>query len=167
MSHVIPREELRSLVREALQDLLPAQAAGVPSDSASRPVVPGVPDGRTQPDGGPMPQAVQDGGTVVALSSDADLESFVRRLLRMFQDPRHRQDLLHGRIRFRLANPASAGPGAKGSSVLRVDRGAVTERRIRDAARAGARVVLGKSAVLTPLARDRARALGVDIEKER
>ena len=43
----------------------------------------------------------------------------------------------------------------------------MTERAVQAAARAGARLVLGPRAVLTPLARDRARALGVPIEKER
>jgi len=43
----------------------------------------------------------------------------------------------------------------------------VTERHVKDAARDGARLVVGRSAVLTPLARDRARTLGVDVEKER
>jgi hypothetical protein len=38
---------------------------------------------------------------------------------------------------------------------------------INAAARAGERLVLGRGAVLTPLARDRARASGVRIEKER
>jgi len=36
-----------------------------------------------------------------------------------------------------------------------------------DAAAAGARLVLAPRAVLTPMARDRARSLGVEIEKER
>jgi hypothetical protein len=49
----------------------------------------------------------------------------------------------------------------------RIERGAVTERAVQAAASAGARLVLGPRAVLTPLARDRARALGVPIEKER
>ena len=49
----------------------------------------------------------------------------------------------------------------------RIERGAVTERVVRDAARAGERLVLGPGAVLTPLARDRARSSGVQIEKER
>jgi hypothetical protein len=49
----------------------------------------------------------------------------------------------------------------------RIERGAVTERAVQAAAGAGARLVLGPRAVLTPLARDRARALGVPIEKER
>ena len=49
----------------------------------------------------------------------------------------------------------------------RVERGAVTEAMVSQAARAGERLVLGRGAVLTPLARDRARASGVRIEKER
>ena len=51
--------------------------------------------------------------------------------------------------------------------VVRVARGAVTERTIKKAAEAGGRLVLGPGAVLTPLARERARALGIDIERER
>ncbi len=38
---------------------------------------------------------------------------------------------------------------------------------INQAAQAGERLMLGRGAVLTPLARDRARASGVRIEKER
>jgi hypothetical protein len=51
--------------------------------------------------------------------------------------------------------------------VRRIERGAVTEAVVTAAARAGERLVLGRGAVLTPLARDRARASGVPIEKER
>ena len=50
---------------------------------------------------------------------------------------------------------------------MRVEHGAVTERTIKKAADAGARLVLGPGAVLTPLARDKARALGIEIERER
>jgi hypothetical protein len=68
--------------------------------------------------------------------------------------------------------PASGGldhraSGAAGSdAVERVDRGAVTERAVKKAAANGKRLVLGRRAVLTPLARDKARSLGVVIEKE-
>jgi hypothetical protein len=40
-------------------------------------------------------------------------------------------------------------------------------RTVNEAAAAGARLVLAPAAVLTPLAREKARALHVDIEKER
>jgi hypothetical protein len=43
----------------------------------------------------------------------------------------------------------------------------VTERHVKAAAAAGARIALGRAAVLTPLAREKARALGVHVEKER
>ena len=82
-----------------------------------------------------------------------------------------------------VADPASisvssAPPGAHGTngqtavngsadpSARRIERGAVTEKMVRDAARAGQRLVLGPRAVLTPLARDRARASGVEITNE-
>ena len=64
----------------------------------------------------------------------------------------------------RAGRHRSAGPPVP---VRRIERGAVTERVVRDAARAGERLVLGRGAVLTPLARDRARSSGVEIEKER
>ena len=47
-----------------------------------------------------------------------------------------------------------------------IDRGAVTERTVAAAAKAGGRLVLGPRAVLTPLAREKARALGIEIERE-
>ncbi len=63
--------------------------------------------------------------------------------------------------------PLPRGPAPGGAPVRRVESGAVTEALVRDAARAGERLVLGRAAVLTPLARDRARASGVEIVKER
>ena len=50
---------------------------------------------------------------------------------------------------------------------MRIERGAVTERTVKEAAAAGARLVLAPGAVLTPLAREKARALGIEIERER
>jgi hypothetical protein len=100
----------------------------------------------------------------VSLRTDADLDAFVKRLLRLFENPQRRDALRAGRLRFRLA--AAAGPGSV-QPAHRVDKGAVTEAMVRQAAGAGARLVLGRRAVLTPLARDRARAAGVEIERER
>jgi hypothetical protein len=142
-------DELRALVREVIRDVLPQ----------------GLPVTET-----------------VNLSTDKDLAAFVKRLLDL--DPGQREELRSGRKRFRLASPqalsvpAGAGQAGAGHSdgaeragpsapVRRIERGAVTEAVIAAAARAGERLVLGRGAVLTPLARDRARASGVQIEKER
>lgn len=144
-------EELRALVREVIRDVLPSGFPG------------GLPVTET-----------------VNLSTDEDLAAFVERLLDL--DPGQREELRSGRKRFRLASPQApsvpagadgAGPvnGAEragpSAPVRRIERGAVTEAVIAAAARAGERLVLGRGAVLTPLARDRARASGVPIEKER
>lgn len=134
-------DELRPLVRELLRELLPSVAAGRTDARREDP----------------------DDAEVVTLRTDADLERFVRRLLTLFENPKHRADLRAGRLRFTLGEPASRG-GAR--PTRRIDKGAVTERLVTDAADAGATLVLGRRAVLTPLARDRARALGVAVERE-
>ena len=74
---------------------------------------------------------------------------------------------VHG---FNGANGANSQTAVNGSAeppIRRIERGAVTEKVVREAARTGQRLVLGPAAVLTPLARDRARASGVKIDKER
>jgi hypothetical protein len=97
------------------------------------------------------------------LASDEELHEFVLQVIALADNPKRRRDLLAGRLRFTLG-PA---PGPQGPADHRIEKGAVTERAVQAAASAGARLVLGPRAVLTPLARDRARALGVPIEKER
>jgi len=56
-------------------------------------------------------------------------------------------------------------PAPTSGGVHRVERGAVTERVVNTAAAAGARLQIGPRAVLTPLAKDRARVLGIVIER--
>ena len=175
-------DALRALVREVLSDLLPAdllpagvEVVALPADTPG--ALPAGPPGAL-PAGDPAvgrPGLGQPGLAhsvreqveaveTVSLRTDADLDAFVKRLLRLFENHQRRDALRAGRLRFRLA--AAAGPGSV-QPAHRVDKGAVTEAMVRQAAGAGARLVLGRRAVLTPLARDRARAAGVEIERER
>lgn len=170
-------ETLRALVREVLADLLPAPGeppAAEPAASthdAQRPPL-GAPLAAERPPGlAPAQPGFAhtvaervDAVETISLRSDTELAAFVLRLLHMFENPKHRDSLRTGRLRFRLA-PHQA-PGA-GQPAHRIEKGAVTEAAVRAAARAGARLVLGRRAVLTPLARDRARSDGVQIERER
>jgi len=139
-------DELRAAVRAVLRDLLPEA----------------VTDSRRAPVG-----AAEE----VVLRTEADLGAFVRRVAALCDDPGQRAAFKDGRRQFRLAGTATpaAGPTAAGATLgamVRVERGAVTERTVKRAAAEGARVVVGPKAVLTPLARDRARALGVRVERE-
>lgn len=151
---------LRSLVREVLADLLPQ----TPAPASAAPPAPPAPAAPAQD--GPVftpRDGVRDVQTV-SLRTDAELAAFVTRLLHLFENPARRADLQAGRLRFRLA---PAGVAGSPPPAHRIEKGAVTEAAVRAAARDGARLVLGRGAVLTPLARDRARAAGVEIEKER
>jgi len=183
-------EAIRALVREVLAELLPtgardpgnpgtagspwpegltARDPGDPGTAGPRPGVlaarPGpVAAGPTQPG---LPHTVREdveSVQAVSIRSDADLGNFVLHLLRLFENPKHRDALRAGRLRFRLAAPAASGSAPPSH---RIEKGAVTEAMVAASARDGARLVLGRRAVLTPLARDRARAAGVEIVKER
>jgi hypothetical protein len=148
------RDLLRELLAEALANGNGQQAAVPPPPVAAvhrpstwaQPAAPG--------------EVIGDGTSarteVVRIESDADLAAFVRSVLDQGDAIRS------GRLRFTLGRGA-AGP----AGVMRIAHGAVTERTIKKAADAGGRLVLGPGAVLTPLAREKARALGVEVERER
>jgi hypothetical protein len=105
----------------------------------------------------------------VTIDSDEDLRRFIRHLMNRLENHRERLAIRTGRLRFTLrrSSAAAAGGGTDSGPVTRVEKGAVTERMIRAAAAEGARLVLGPGAVLTPLAREQAKARGVEIERER
>jgi hypothetical protein len=110
----------------------------------------------------------------VRIASDADLAAFVRRLIGLLDDPAAGRALRAGTLSFTLAGAAvarpklsSAAPGTTSSAAPGAAlEGTVTEARIAKLAGAGT-VVLAPGAVITPLARDRARALGLKIERRR
>ena len=139
-----------------------------PAESDTTPAI-GTPQGRqlacAPATGAPGSSAADI--EVVDLRSDADLDAFVRSLVHRFENPRDRMAIRSGKLRFRLGATAAAGAAPAAAPTIRIERGAVTERAVRDAAAQGARLVLAPRAVLTPMARDRARSLGVEIEKER
>jgi len=104
----------------------------------------------------------------VDLRSDADLNAFVHTLARRLENPRTRTAILSSEVQFQLVGtPVAPVASASSTQSIRVEAGAVTERAVKDAAKSGARLVLSARAVLTPMARDCARSLGVEIEKER
>ena len=180
---------LRSVTREVLAELLPeliedALTTPTPGENGNGrrdeppavPQVPAPPIAKVHRPSGWRPPAAADepgaesrpGGVVVEhveVRTDAELDAFARALADRLESPEERDAILSGKVRFRLgAGPAEGAPGAQ---TIRVESGAVTERAVKEAARAGARLVLSPRAVLTPTARDSARSLGVEIEKEK
>jgi hypothetical protein len=100
--------------------------------------------------------APKQGTEAVRIGSDAELQAFIARL----SSPGVIETIRAGKLRFTLSPvhlPAAA------SDTL---EGVISEQRISSLAAKGT-LVLGPTAVLTPLARDRARKLGLKIERRR
>jgi hypothetical protein len=162
--------ELRAMVREVLREAVASRKVVAPGGASAGPALngvrgPGAAVSALPPANGAAAPAVEP----VAITSDADLVAFVRRLTALLDDPatgaavragRHRFTLIGGRAAPSAPTPAPAAPAAV------VLSGAVTEAKIAANAKAGT-IVLAPGAVVTPLARDKARALGLKLEARR
>ncbi len=161
----IDREAIRAMVRQVLRDALPeAVRERIAADTAK--AVASVPN----PKKTEAPAHGAESETAkfedVAITTDAELNVFVRRLLAL--QPKQREAVQGGRLKFRLkrVRKSTATEGAARGGSERIDKGIVTEKKVMAAAKAGRKLVVGKGVVLTPLARDKARQLGVQIERE-
>ncbi|WBP93740.1 hypothetical protein O6072_21995 [Mycolicibacterium neoaurum] len=163
----VDRDELRAMVREVVRDAVASLKAPEPGPPVPTAMAPAPPASVAEAMGveptGPRASDSKNRTETVRLSDDVELDGFVRKLLQLFENPKNRADLKAGRLRFRLASKATGSASA--GPVHRVDSGAVTERYLADLA--GGTLILGRRAVLTPLAREKARSLGITITKER
>ena len=92
----------------------------------------------------------------VRIANDGDLTALVARVMQ----PSTLEAVRSGKLRFTLQG--GAAPVATGGAL----EGVITERKLEKIARNGT-LVLGPGGVLTPLARDKARRLGLKIERRR
>jgi hypothetical protein len=150
----IDREAIRAMVRQVLRDALPEAVREKIAAQAADAAAPKKKEVRS---GESDSSKTED----VAITTDAELAAFVRRVIEQ------REAIQAGRLKFRLkrARKTAETEPARGGSE-RIDKGIVTEKKVIAAAEAGKRLVVGKGVVLTPLARDKARQLGVPIERE-
>jgi hypothetical protein len=174
--NAIDREALRGLIRQVLRDAVPADlqkklAAALKTKGAAPKAA------RTL-----APAAAQESKTEeIAIASDSDLQRFVQRLLALAEHTASREAIKSGKLKFRLAGrgPASAAAPKRppreerspsmpqpSSGGHRIDKGLVAERHIVAAAKNGKKLTVAKGVAVTPLARDKARQLGVVIERE-
>ena len=152
----IDREAIRAMVRQVLRDALPETVREKIAAQAADAAAPRKKDGVRAAE----PEASKT--EEVTIATDAELAAFVRRVID------RREAIQAGRLTFRLKRArktADADISPRGGTE-RIDKGIVTEKKVVAAAKAGKGLVVGKGVVLTPLARDKARQLGVQIERE-
>lgn len=136
------KDLIRTLIRDVIAEEVKAMKAGKSS---------------------PVPAA-----TTARIVNDADLANFAREVLRLAEDPQAKAAILAGRHPFHLAGtaPAAAGDNAPTSGQShRIDKGVVTEAVIAKLGKGMARLLLGPGVSITPLARDKAKALHISVER--
>lgn len=132
--------DVRSIIREVLGEILASRKSASPS---------------------PTVQSVR-------ITDDNELTKFVARLIRELGDPVTAAQLRSGTRRFTLqCGEDLPKPEVEGASPsVPTLQGVITESKL-DRLAAGGVVVLGAGAILTPLACDKARKLGLKIERVR
>ncbi|MBM3520550.1 MAG: hypothetical protein FJX63_07255 [Alphaproteobacteria bacterium] len=98
----------------------------------------------------------------VRIGCDADLQAFAARVA----EPQTAERVRSGKLKFTLAGAGSGAATAAASGSGAPLTGVISEKTIDRIASASTLVIAG-DAVLTPLARDRARKLGLKIERRR
>ena len=143
------RDVIREVLREVVADEVATTVRGLPSAAT---------------------------GDVVTVRTQEDLDAAIRRVLDDARSPGRRRAIESGQVRFVLdpqagvrSRPAPAPAGHHASPPAGhhvVEQGVLTERKVIAASRAGSAIVVTSKVVITPLARERARALGVEIQRE-
>lgn len=100
------------------------------------------------------------GPKAVSIVCDADLQAFVARLAA----PGMIEAVRAGTVEFRLAAAAALPVATARQSAHLVMDGVISEQKLLGIA-AGTTIALGPDAVLTPLAKDAARRLGLKFER--
>ena len=106
----------------------------------------------------------------ITIANDGDLIAFARRVLSIASDPTKAKEIAAGRYPFRLmraATPHAPTPqlSAPAAQSHRIDSGVVTEATLNKLPRGLSQLLLGTGVTVTPLAKDRARALGLTLER--
>lgn len=156
----ISSNEIRQLVREALRELLPA-AKSKPAAAGGGSLLARLRAALSEP----KPSALE-----VRIDTAADLNAFARDLLQVQEDVK--VGILSGKVQFGLAGrngvPVStAAPAAPARSPHQISKGVVTEIMVAEIGKSHDRLIVGKGVVVTPLARDRAREVKLEIVRDR
>ncbi len=154
------RDMVRSMLKDALPDIINT-AASSPDDDLQALIC------KTASAGG--------GVLSVHISNDDDLQNFTRALATAADHASVRQSISEGKTRFELLSTQAdtivktVVPSAPSSTSARrhmLDSGFLNEREIAALAKNYDEVEVGSRVVLTPLARDKARVVGLKIVRK-
>jgi len=173
----IDREELRALVRQALKEALGGTAPAVPPPAASAPASKAVPPASDLASRVRIAAGAKDAPAIpVAAGSGQELTHFARAIAEACSDAAIRAALVAGKVRFApSAGTSSTAPtnapapaqAAKAAGAYEMASGVLSEAKLVEIARSHGRINLGANVVLTPLARDKAREMRIELTRQR
>ena len=152
----ISSDEIRQLVRDALRELLPADKANPETSGGA--LLSRLRSALLDP---------RSARVEVTLDTASDLKTFARDLLQAPEDIK--TGILSVKIELGLA---ARGGGVAPAPATRknqhqISKGVVTEIMVAEIGKTNDRLVIGKGVVVTPLARDRAREVKLEIVRDR
>jgi hypothetical protein len=152
----ISSDEIRQLVRDALRELLPASK--VKPETGGGTLLSRLRSALIDP---------RSARVEVTLDTANDLKAFTRDLLQAPEDIK--TGILSGKIELGLAARGigvTPAPAAR-KNQHQISKGVVTEIMVAEIGKTNDRLVIGKGVVVTPLARDRAREVKLEIVRDR
>jgi hypothetical protein len=159
MADGFDREELRRLVRDVLRSAVP-QGVAPPGEQSGNLL-------------DAMRLAILPGGAGTVSVTD-DLSHFAQMIVHAAAHEDLKAAIMSGRLTFKLNSATGAEPRHHHSEnpvnrggEFRVDRGMLNETRIAEIGKRHTRIILGADVVVTPLARDRARELKLELVRSK
>jgi hypothetical protein len=154
MADGIDRDELRRLVREVLKQALHGgEGAATPAQAPSNVIE-------------RMRQAMLPGGSGF-VEIAGDLTTFARDVVHAAGHEDLKAAIMSGKLNFKAQEAVLAPPRRekpmKGAGSFNLSDGMLNEVRVEEIGRQYGRIVLGPKVVVTPLARDRARELKLEL----
>lgn len=171
----IDREDLRKLVREALKEALGGTAPAAAPQQPPKEQRAAPPAATAAVEAGFVPTlrgALAKGRparVAVSVRSSADLDRFARDIAAAASHSDLKAAIASGDIGFDLvaAAASSAAKPTQTGGAYEMTSGVLSETKVVEIARTHKRIVVGGDVVLTPLARDKAREMKVELTRQK
>ena len=184
MSAQVSHDEIRHMVRELLREAVAGVSSGgaeaaPPEETPAAPARSAEIGGLSERVRAALGSGSGGGGIEIAIASDSDLNAFAQQVALCALERDLLGAIASNRVRFRLAGGGGgqeavlakqASPPAapaKDGDAYHWEQGLLNETKVTEIARTHAKLVLGRRALLTPLAWDRARSLGLHVVRRK
>ena len=172
----IDREDLRKLVREALKEALGGAVPTAPKPPARDKTAPAATAGPQAGFVATLRAALAErrpARVAVSVRSSAELDRFARDITEASSHPDLKAAIASGDLGFDPAGGQAVAHGvptakiASTGGTYEVKSGVLSETKVVEIARTHKRIAVGADVVLTPLARDKAREMKVELTRQK